>query len=485
MSKAKTPYPEWAIIHRRPGTEIRRIGEKFYMYQVSSYYDKDKKAGRKKTGKYLGTITEDNGFVAAKFKKVARDLPLINTENLSTKEFGLSNFIQTHCSDIIDPLKVFFPQLWEWILVALYCRLAHSSPMKNMGYYFKKSYLSETFDINLNAKAISLLVRQLGDDRKPVTDYMKQIAGDEKFLLIDATSMVSYSNNLTKVDMGLSKNKQYEPIFNLLYLYSPNTYLPAYYRIFNGNIKDVTMLSMTLKESNYKNAIIVGDKGFFSEENLKELEEQALKYIVPLRRNSSLIDYEKYADLTKRASHFLFENRVIYYHSYPSQNNRIIYLFIDEQMMLKEKRDFIARKEKGLVGYTDEEFTIQIARFGTFSIIANMDITPREIYINYKSRMGIELLFDGTKNILGNDFTYMQNDEALEGWMFINHLALLIHHKIYQLLKEKNMLSKYSIRDFIEYLADVKKVKINDDWILEPIIKEQQKLLQSIGLSIP
>lgn len=484
MNKAKTPYPDWVILHRRSGTEIRRIGENFYMYEVSSYYDKEKKAGRKKTGKYLGTITQANGFVASKFKKVVRDLPLINTENLSTKEFGLSNFIEQHCSHIIDPVKLFFPQLWEWMLVAVYCRLVHTSPIKNMSYYFNKSYLSEIYDINLSSKNISLLMRQLGNNRKPLTDYMRYVAGDENFLLIDATSIVSYSNNLTKVAIGLSKNEQYEPIFNLLYLYSPNSYLPAYYRLFNGNIKDVTMLSTTLKESNYKNAIIVGDKGFFSEENLKNLEAEQLNYIVPLRRNSSLIDYEKYSNLTNKASHFLFENRVIYFDSYPSENNRVIYLFIDEQMMLKEKRDFIARKEKGLTGYTDEEFTLQIAKFGTFSIIANVTEAAREIYINYKSRMGIEMLFDGVKNILGNDFTYMQNDEALEGWMFINHLALLIHHKIYQLLKEKNMLSKYSIRDFIEYLADVKKVRINNDWILEPIIKEQQKLLQSIGISI-
>jgi len=51
----------------------------------------------------------------------------------------------------------------------------------------------------------------------------------------------------------------------------------------------------------------------------------------------------------------------------------------------------------------------------------------------------------------------VQNDEALEGWMFINHLALLIHHKIYTLLKGKELISKYSTRDFIEYPADVKR----------------------------
>ena len=77
--------------------------------------------------------------------------------------------------------------------------------------------------------------------------------------------------------------------------------------------------------------------------------------------------------------------------------------------------------------------------------------------------MGVETLFDGVKNILGNDYTYLYNDDALESWMFINHLALLIHHKIYVLLEDKKLINKYSIRDFIEYLAEQKKVKINNE----------------------
>lgn len=485
MKKKKSPYPDWLNKYRKPGTEIRKLKDKFYLYEVSSYYDKKKKKGRKKTGKYLGSITDAEGFVATKLMKVSRSYDGINIKNLSTKEYGLSAFIQSYCKDIIDALKIYFPQQWEWMLVALYCRLLHTSPIKNMHYYYSKSFLSEQFNITVSANEISQLIRDLGSDRKPLADFMKHLAGDENFILMDATSIVSYSNNLTKVCTGLSKNKNYEPLFNLLYFYSPHSYLPAYYRLFTGNIKDVKMLSTAIKESKYKEAIIIADKGFFSEENLVNLEKEGLHYIVPLRRNSTLIKYNKYKNLTKSNCHFLFENRVIYYDSYKLSKVRTIYLFIDEQMMVKEKKDFICRMQKNLETYTKEEFTKQLPQFGTFSVIANKESTAEALFLNYKSRMGVEVLFDGVKNILGNDHTYMQNDEALEGWMFINHLALLIHHKIYSLLKEKKLIKKYSIRDFIEYLSDIKKVKINDQWIIEPIIAEQQKLLKNIGVSIP
>lgn len=485
MKKNESPYPNWVNKHRKPGTEIRKIGEKFYIYEVSSYYDKTKKKGRKKTGKFLGTIKESEGFVESQKMKVSRNYIGAAIKNITTKEYGLSAFIQAYCSDIIDPLKQHFPQQWEWMLVALYCRLLHTSPLKNMDYYYKKSFLSEQLNVTVSAKAISELIKDLGSDRKPLTDYMKQLAGSENYILIDATSIVSYSNNLTKVITGLSKNKCYEPIFNLLYFYSPHNYLPAYYRLFNGNIKDVKMLVIAIKESSFKDIIIIGDKGFFSEENLLLLEGENLNYIIPLRRNSLLIDYKKYENLTKSKNHFLFEKRVIYYDSYKLSNGRFIYLFVDEQMMIKEKRDFIIRMQKEIESYNEEEFTKQMSQFGTFSIIAKNEIKAEEMFLNYKSRMGVEVLFDGVKNILGNDYTYMQNDDALEGWMFINHLALLIHHKIYSLLKKEKLISKYSIRDFIEYLSDIKKVKINNEWFLEPIIAEQKKMLQKMGLTIP
>jgi hypothetical protein len=485
MNAKTSPYPDWVNKHRKSGTEIRKFGDKFYIYEVSSYYDKVKKKGRKKTGKFLGTLTETDGFIESQKMKVSRTYNGPSIKNITTKEYGLSSFIQNYCNDIIDPLKQYFPEQWGWMLVALYCRLLHTSPLKNMEYYYKKSFLSEQLNVSVSAKAISGLIKDLGVDRRPLSDYMKHLSGSENYILIDATSIVSYSNNLTKVCTGLSKNKCYEPIFNLLYFYSPHNYLPAYYRLFNGNIKDVKMLSTTIKESGFHDIIIIGDKGFFSEENLLLLEEENLNYIIPLRRNSLLIDYKRYESLTKSKNYFLFEKRVIYYDSYMLPNGRFIYLFIDEQMMIMEKRDFIIRMQKNIESYNEEEFAKQMSQFGTFSIIAKNKNSAEEMFLNYKSRMGVEVLFDGVKNILGNDYTYMQNDEALEGWMFINHLALLIHHKIYSLLKKEKLISKYSIRDFIEYLADVKKVKINNEWFLEPIIAEQKKMLQKMGLTIP
>ena len=80
MKSKKSPYPKWVNEHRKPGTEIRKIGDKFYIYSVSAYYDAARGKGRKKTGPYLGRITQQDGFIDSVMVQVShlgfRDTPL-------------------------------------------------------------------------------------------------------------------------------------------------------------------------------------------------------------------------------------------------------------------------------------------------------------------------------------------------------------------------------------------------------------------------
>jgi hypothetical protein len=53
------PNPNWVLKHKRKGTKIRKKGNNFYLYKVTSVWDKEKKRARKITEKFLGTITQD------------------------------------------------------------------------------------------------------------------------------------------------------------------------------------------------------------------------------------------------------------------------------------------------------------------------------------------------------------------------------------------------------------------------------------------
>ena len=94
----------------------------------------------------------------------------------------------------------------------------------------------------------------------------------------------------------------------------------------------------------------------------------------------------------------------------------------------------------------------------------------------------IASMFDLFKNILDSDKSHMQNEETLQGWIFMNHLALLAVYKIYHILQDKQLISKYSIRDFIQHLMEIRAVKINDSWHTAEIIHATGKFLEKIGL---
>jgi hypothetical protein len=86
-------------------------------------------------------------------------------------------------------------------------------------------------------------------------------------------------------------------------------------------------------------------------------------------------------------------------------------------------------------------------------------------------------MIDAFKNIVEADHTYMQNEKALEGWMFINYIALHWYYRIYQLLRQNDLTSKHSPMDLIKQLTEIRKVKINGKWHNAEITKKTSDLM--------
>ena len=94
------------------------------------------------------------------------------------------------------------------------------------------------------------------------------------------------------------------------------------------------------------------------------------------------------------------------------------------------------------------------------ALFSNVEGSNAEnIYHQYKSRNTIEVMIDAMKNVLEADKSYMHSTEALEGWLFINYLALQWYYKIYKMLQQKKLLATYSPKDLLMHLAEIKKVK--------------------------
>jgi len=62
-------YPKWVMKHKKKGTEIRKINGRYYLYKISSIWNKEKKRAQKITNEYLGIITEE-GLIPPKHKQI-------------------------------------------------------------------------------------------------------------------------------------------------------------------------------------------------------------------------------------------------------------------------------------------------------------------------------------------------------------------------------------------------------------------------------
>ncbi len=469
-------FPDWVSRHKKKGTELRHLKGKYYLYKVSSVWDSKKKRARKITGSFLGAITTE-GLVKPKHERAKAALM-----NVTVKEFGATKFLTEHCENIISALKNEYPQEWKLIFCFSVFRLLHNSPIKNLMHHYSASFLSETFpQLSFYPKGISKLLNELGQDRERIKLFLQHFIQGTKFAVIDSTHIFSLSEGINAAVIGHNSEKEYVPQSRLLLIHSLDKHTPAYFRLVVGSITDVSSIVLTVKEAGIKDVVLIGDKGFHSEKNLEELEKDNLHYILPIKRNSSLIDYSPFsqADKIKLDGHFFFEKRVIW-HSTKKIKKRKIVTFMDNNLKNEEEKDFLTRIEKQ--EQTLKEFQEKQYMLGTITIITDCKNTPEEIYELLKQRIEIENVFDTLKNTLNADRTYMRNDAQLEAWMFINFIALLMHYKIYNTLTRIKLLKKYSIKDILLHLSRVYKLKIQEEWILSEIPKTSQKIIEKLDI---
>lgn len=479
-----TTHPKWATKHKRKGTELRLINERYYLYEVSSKWDPEKKRAKKISGKLLGRITKELGFVESdKAKLRKRELTV---SKLCVKEYGITAFIDTCLNEYKTLLQKHFPQQWQTIIVLTYGRLVYHSAMKNMEYHYLHSYLSEQYPkLPLSPKSLTGILRKLGVKRTQITDFFKEFSKANDNILFDGTDLLSNSRKMDITKLSKSKKGTFDYLANIMFVFSIGLQLPVYYRIMPGNIKDIKSFKLCLDESQIKDAVIIADKGFYSEKNIAQLNKEQLKFIIPLRRNNKHICYNniKSADKKNFGNFFKYEGRIIWHYSIKIGAERVN-VYLDEELKAEEIKDYLNRTESLPEKYNIKTFHEKQHTFGTIALMHNGTKAPKDVYLNYKSRGQIEGMINVLKNIVGADKSYMQNEQALEAWMFINYLALHWYYKIYQLLLIHDLNEKYAPMDLILFLKGIRKVKINDKWHNAEITVKTFELINLLGIHI-
>ena len=481
--KQNITHPLWAIACKRKGTELRYLNGRYYLYQVTSKWNPDKKRSVKITGKLLGKITQADGFVESDKARLRKQQNRF--EGIQVKEYGITSIIEYLFADTLSALKIFFPDCWQQLVVLAYGRLVHQSPLKNMSFHYSNSYLSEQYPaLNMSSRSISYFLRDVGQDRNKIVQFCRSFKVSGDCILFDGTDIFSRSQQMEYPRFSKSKFGTYDDMINLMCIFSVHQQSPVYYRLLPGNIKDVSAFKICLQESGVKDATVIIDKGFASISNIEALEKEELKFIIPLPRNSSFIDYKKANSGDKRQfdGYFQYEGRYLWHYTISVDEKKSVVVYLDEELRNREEKDYLNRVESKIENYSMEKFHEKNHAFGTISIIGNTGKSSREIYAQYKIRGQVETMIDTLKNIVDADRTYMQNQTALEGWMFINLIAIKWYYQILNLLKTYELNKKYSPADFLLFLSEIKMVKINNIWQKAEVTRKTAAMTEKLKI---
>ena len=466
--------------HRPKGTAISRIRNNYYVYEISSVYDKERKRSKRKTGACIGKITHDDGFIPNK-KFLAR------SNTFKTKEFGASAFFLETNKDLISKLKKSFPNEYKRIFCIALLRVIDTTVFSKIGDEYNKSYLSNHFnDLALSKNTVGAFLDYLGNNEDSIKTFLKSILGNSEKLLFDGTSIFSNSENIDLNKKGYNNNGKSKSQINLLYAFSQSNGEPAYYRILPGNIVDKNAFKQTIVEMGLNKCIIIGDKGFHSKTNLKFLRDNKLKFIIPIAKNSKLYNgfTEPIDDKKSYDGVFIFHGRPIWYRKIKVAKEWV-YFYLDPKKKEIKEAEYLSKIKDEHENYTMEKFMNKSIMFGVFAYVSNEDDSGENIYLTYKSRWEIEESFKNMKQNLELDTVNVSSSARLKGAIFLNHISLLIYYSLIKSLKNAKLYGRISPNEVISLLKHINLVIMNDDQsYISETTKKEKELILALGLNI-
>ena len=127
-------YPDWVMKHKKKGTYINKVGDKYYLYAAHSERIKGTDKIRRISDGYLGRITEDNGLIPPRDKV---------TSPIVTYEYGFSFVICSCTAQILRGLCRTFPDYGELVYVCSVLSFIYGMHDREL---FEHSYLHLQFD---------------------------------------------------------------------------------------------------------------------------------------------------------------------------------------------------------------------------------------------------------------------------------------------------------------------------------------------------
>lgn len=448
---------------RKKPLEIKKLNNNYYLYYSTSRWDKENRK-IKKVSEYIGRITTKG--VIERQERFVR----------SIHEYGNSKFLEILSEDIRKSLEKSFPFIWEDILACAIVKTIQPLPLKLIKSRWEKLHLSKVVNASVSPNNLTDILRKVGKDYASQKEFFDSLMTRSKNLAFDLSSIFSYSENLKYAEKGHNADHLYLRQINFLMLFSIDKQLPVFMKPLPGSVRDIKALKSVLDELKAKNSILVLDRGFASYYLPELIKKNEMNFILPLRRNFKIINYS-----SKTKETFPYRKRGIKFTKIKKGKN-FLYLFEDVKLRADEESTFIQLIEEKKK--TRKEYEDASKKFGKISILSNLDEDGKNIYLMYKNREDVEVSFDSLKNELENDKTYLGDDDAIRGYFFISFISLYLYCKILKILKKKDLIDKWSVKEVLLELSKVYEITLGEKKKLSEIPEKVLKMEKLLGVDI-
>lgn len=446
--------PEW-VDHildqekkkRKIPLEIKAIGNNYYLYHSTTKWVKGKHK-RQKVSTYLGKITKDGLVERKSLKAIAR----------TVFEYGNARLLHELSAEIIPSLKDAFPDEADELLAMAITQVIRQTPIRLMKTRWEKLYLSQDIHAALSPHSVSETLRRVGMDWAAQKTFFDTLLTSSKYLIYDLSSLFSYSENLTLAEKGHNADHLFLKQVNFALFFAADKKLPVMLKPMPGSVRDIKALKAALAEFDISSSITILDRGFSSNTIPELLREKNVKFIIPLKRNSRLINYT-----LKKNQSFIYRNRGIHW-ARTRVRGAFLYVYEDVKLRAEEEITFIEMITDGQRTQTDLER--ERARFGTIALLSNIKEEGETVYLLLKEREDVELAFDAMKNELENDKIYLSNDDAVRGYFFISFLSLYLYFRVLELLRRHQLIGKISVNELLFELSKIYLVRYDDNRVL-------------------
>lgn len=367
------------------------------------------------------------------------------------------------------------------------------------------------------------------DDWNKGRDHKQRI-----YISYDSSNKNCQAGDINLIEYGKAKDDKGVPIFNLAIAFDKTNRTPLFYEEYPGSITDVSQFVCMVDkviEYGYKKVGFILDRGYFSKDNIRYMEQNGHAFIIMVKGKKELVStlveenlgsFETDRDCAIRS--YRVYGKTVQARLYDNDSkDRNFHIYFNpskqaaerEQLeMLLDKRKLYLDKHKGkevtlsksyyeyfvitfdkkgrLLSYTERKDVIQreLKLSGYFCIITSEDMTASQALIHYKGRDISEKLFTADKTFIGSKSMRVQTLESLSAKVFIEFIALIVRNRIYNLLKEMMLRMETNLKYMTvpAALRELEKIELvrrnNGRYKLDHAVTKKQKvLLSAFGMS--